>query len=375
MFIFSFLFSLSYSKFERFSQEFFEKSVEKSEEIPVFALFYLQQEQRSSIVLPRFQAIMDSYTNDQGIGFQIECSEDYFVCAKYKAKYFPSILAIKSKDPFFQKLYNGNFTESSIHNFIDTIINPKIVKINDLSVTDSFTYPTSDTSVPLMIVPKKNNSREKDPEILNEIAPYVFASNRTLYSYDSETFQQELRLYIAPNCYLKYKDSLEKEKVLKFINNNRYNIYHQFTYEEFSSYFPDMKMILVVSFKGLTEEYSTILSDVSAKMCGRYVFGWVNPFSDRRFNVTFKQDPEDPTVFAYVDRTEHKVFKLLKKPDSQLVHQFILNVTHYYEKGEDWDNGWAIFGSFILIIILSVFLIGYNNAYQSCLNWVNELCF
>ena len=366
---------MSYSKFERYSQEKFLEYVEKSEEIPVFALFYLQQEQRSSIVLPRFQAKMDSYTNEQAIGFQIECSEEYFICSKFHANYFPSILAIKSTNSFFHKLYKGNFTESSISNFIDSIINPKIIKINDLSVTDSLTEPSSDASIPLMIIPKKNNSREKDPEIMNEISSYVVASNRTLYSYDSETFQQELRLYTAPNCYIKYDGKLEKYDVLSFIYNNRYSIFHQFNYDEFSTYYPDEKMILVVSFKGLTEEYSTILSDVSARLCGKYIFGWVNPFSDRRFNVTFKQDPEDPTVFAYVDRKDHKVFKLLKKPDSQLVHQFILNVTHYYDKGEDWDNGWAIFASFILIIVLSVFLIGYNNAYQSCLNWINELCF
>ena len=372
--ILPFLFSFSFSHFEKFTKAKFNEALTTASEKPVFALFYLEKEQRSSIVIPRYQSIMDSIGGNS-IGFQIECAEQYYICAKYKAKYFPSILAIKSSDPFLQKLYKGNFTESSIRDFVTSIVNPRVLTIQDFSVTDSLIDPQSDASIPLLVTPKKQHQKEKQPEIIAEIAPFISASNRSLYTIEGTSSNQELQLYIAPNCHIPYNGNFSKDSIIQFIYENRFNIYHQYTYEEFSSYKTDQHMILVVSFKGLTEEYSTILSDVASKLCGQFVFGWVNPFSDRRFNVTFKQEPEDPTVFAFIDRNEHRVFKLLKKPDSQLVHQFVLNVTHYYEKGGDWDNGWAIFGAFLLIMIMSTYLIVYNSTYQSCLTWINELCF
>lgn len=364
--------SFSRSLYINYTRSGFIKAINASDEVPVFALFYLKQEPRSTRVIPRFQEIIQK-TEEKVVGVAIECVSEFGTCAEYDAKIFPSILAIRSTDRFYQKLYAGNFTEPSIKSFIKTITNPKIVQIEDLTVTDSFVDPSNDMSFPLLINAGQNHGTEK--ELTKQIASYSAAANRTLYTYDGGSQKPSLRVFVGPNCDVEYTGDLNKEEALKFLEDNKFNIYHKFKYEEFATYHLEKPMLLVVSFKGLTEEYSTILSDVSGKLCQKFIFGWVDPFSDRRFNITFKQDPEDPTVFAYVDRTEHKVFKLLKKPCSQLVHQFVLNVTHYYEKGGDWDNGWPVFTAFALIIILSIFLIGCNNAYQSCIHAINEMCF
>lgn len=355
-----------------YTRSVFTKAINASSNVPVFILFYLNNEPRSTRIIPRFQGIIKK-TEEDVFGTSIECSEEFGICSDYGAKIFPSILAIKSNNKFYQKLYAGNFTENSIKHFVKTITDPKIVQIEDLSDTDSFVDPSNDLSAPLLVM--KSGKQGTNSNFTKRLASFTAAANRTLYTYDGGSQKPAFKVFVGPNCDFEYNGEITEANALNFLEDYKFNIYHRFTYEEFSTYHKETPMILVVSFKGLTEDYSAILADVSGKLCKRFIFGWVDPFSDRRFNITFKQDPEDPTVFAFVDRTEHKVFKLLKKPSSQLVHQFVLNVTHFYEKGGDWDNGWPVFAAFALIIVVSIFLIGYNNAYQSCIHAINELCF
>ncbi|EAY21339.1 hypothetical protein TVAG_167140 [Trichomonas vaginalis G3] len=312
-------------------------------------------------------------TTDRAVGFSVECSEQFELCNDLNAQYFPSIIAMRSVYSFYHRLYHGNFTPSSLITFVETVIDPPIQYLDSLGSIDLLSDGFMNVTVPVYFGPNAKPKGEEFIPFLTNLSNFIYAANRTFATYYDSS--EHMKIYISPNCGLLYNGPMNQKSILKFMEDYKYPILHKFTYEQFSTYHPDVPMLAILSTRPLSEEYASILSDVSSKLCGKFIFGWLDPFSDRRYNITFKNDPEDPTLFAYVDRTNHKIFKLLKRPDTQIVHQFVLNVTHFYEQGEDWDNGWAIFGAFILLILTSIFLLVYNSTYQKCISNINELFF
>lgn len=368
----SLFFAFSLGIFREFTRETYDEAIASIDTVPVFVLVYLDSEVVSSRVIGRFKDLMNS-TGEAAIGFAVECANQFELCNDLNTEYYPSIIAMRSINNFYHRVYHGNFTPSSLIAFAESVIEPNIQFIDSLSSIEYLSDGFTEVTVPLYIGPDAKPKGDEFAPFLNNLSYFIRASNRTLATYQDS--HESFKVYIGPNCPIVYKGEMNRDKILDFIYQYRYPVLHKFTYEQFYTYHQQMPMILVLAAKHLGEDYSTILSEISGRLCGKFVFGWLDPFSDRRFNITFRHDPEDPTLFAYVDRTNHKVFKLLKRPDTQIVHQFIMNVTHYYDQGGDWDNGWAILGAFILLIFTSIFLLVYNSTYQQCLNNINELFF
>jgi len=339
-------------------EESFWKNVNQSFNAPVVVYFGHGNIQLSRIGLIKYKSIQEKYEKSV-LFYDMDCVEDYFFCKFFRVSDFPSILLIRGYDRFYHRRYSGNFSAKSIESFLDNYVTPPVRVINDISDFLTHVDQQIDTSIPLF----QCNSDFSDLAI--ELSSISMATGRQLFVKGSQELSFDM--YLSSDCMIRYDGNTTKQPMLNFIYENRFSIIHKFTYEEIQTYRTDLPMLLLVSTRGFKEEHHILLSEIAKKLCGNYVFGWVNPFEDRRLNITFQQQPEDPSNVAYVDRKKKQVFKLLKPPTITNVQRFVLNVTTFNQRSKEWDNGIPVFVAVILVILISYVVLYFNNIYQGVL--------